>query len=670
MSVKGQKRACGDRLRPDALLDCERAVLKAQIVQTVSEWARENIIVMDGPYRGAPLRVDVNPYIRDIMDCFSDKGIEQVVICGSPQTGKTLALYACMGYAVDRRVGTKMLAMPDDKNVSRVAHEKLKPMFKASALLAPLVAGTTADQIRLANGTTIFLASAQAAAQRASISVRDLFMDEEDLYASVARRGNPVMDFLERTRSFSFARKVMRVSKPVGDAKSSIWRALTKECDIINSYQVPCPLCGAAQFFQESRVEIVPMEGLSPDASDYQALVRRFELGKYRCAHCGGLFGDMERNKAVHAGRWVPSRVRELGETGIPVFEEAAPPGGRVRSVGYHLPAILSRAVSISEIAARMVVIKGTDDPEILQGQANGDWARPYIAVVTNPGAAEILARMDPELPARTVPGGAVALTMGIDTQKLGFYYLVLAWMPDMTKYIIDYGRFNTFEDVYTAVFDTAWQVQGADGDNPGGSMDVWRAAIDSGGTYTEGAYSRTEEVYEFAWKHQGYKLWPIKGVATEQGMTVRFTVVNRMPGRKTPIAGGLQLGIIDSGKVKSSLFHCLINPEARRPIKLYGHDPEREDQTGLHDELIKHLTAERQIRNTKGKLIWVQQRSDNHWLDCLMMACACGDVSWVPSMSQLVQFRQAEAQAQAMAQILPPLKPAKPQKPKRQRGW
>lgn len=45
-------------------------------------------------------------------------------------------------------------------------------------------------------------------------------------------------------------------------------------------------------------------------------------------------------------------------------------------------------------------------------------------------------------------------------------------------------------------VFDTCYPVQGPDGSDVGERMPIWRACIDSGGTETEGVYTRTEEVY------------------------------------------------------------------------------------------------------------------------------------------------------------------------------
>jgi phage terminase large subunit GpA-like protein len=645
----------------------ERRLLKRQEPLTVSQWAAKHLIVQDGPYRGAKLKPEVTPYLIDIMDAFDSDEVEQVVVCGAPQTGKTLAMYACLGYSIDRRPGTKMLAMPDDRVSARVEVEKLRPLLKGSPLLNSLVSKMVSGHVRLKEGSSIFLSSAQAPAQRASITVRDLFLDEEDLYAAIAGHGDPVSDFLERTRSYFFGRKIMRVSKPVGDAGSSIWRAMTQGSDVTMAYEVPCPKCGVYQFFAESGVEAIQTGSLPPSPSD----ITRLRLGRYRCSGCGALWDDATRDQAVANGRWQPTVVKEAGEDGIQIYE-LGENVEKPKRVGFHLPAILSRAVSLSELAARSLEAKASEDQEIKQTQVNGDWARPYVPVTIKATESVILSRRDMGLPARVVPAGAVALTCGIDTQKRGFYYLVLAWMPSYVKYVIDYGWLNTFDDVGKLVFEMAYPVQdAATGEVGSETMDIWRSAIDSGGTMGEGVYSRTEEVYEYVRLNGFDRLFAIKGVGHDQTPAVTWSILDRLPGIQKPILGGLRLYKLDVSKFKSSVMFALLNDGVRRAIKLYGYDPEDADGGG-HGELIAHLLAEHQVRKPDGKLVWVQTKPENHYLDCLVMARACGDVSWSPSLHHellMAGYVDGVYKPPTQSQAPPPEERART-RPKKERAW
>lgn len=224
------------------LSEGERSVFARPPRMSVSEWAVRYLIVPDGPYAGARYRRDVNPYLVGIMDAWGEPRVEEVLVCGAPQTGKTLAMDACLAYAVDRRPGPRMLAMPDDDSASKVVEAKLKPLLRRTRPTGRKLRGIRSGKILFPDGA-IYISSAAAASDRATISVKDLFLDEEGLYRPFAGQGDPLTDFKERTRSYAYARKIMRVSKPVGGEESTIWRDLSL-MDELREYHVVCPACG------------------------------------------------------------------------------------------------------------------------------------------------------------------------------------------------------------------------------------------------------------------------------------------------------------------------------------------------------------------------------------------------------------------------------------------
>ena len=165
--------------------------------------------MQDGIYRGSPLRLDVSPFLRGPMDAYSRPGVREVVVCGSLQVGKTLLLYACLGWSMDYRPGIKMLAMPTRESRDRVVEKKLRPMLQGSPVLRRMVAKYRRENILLKDGTSIELATAESPSQRASITVQDLFVDEEDLY-SRSGDSSPLEDFKGRTRSYGDFAKIIR----------------------------------------------------------------------------------------------------------------------------------------------------------------------------------------------------------------------------------------------------------------------------------------------------------------------------------------------------------------------------------------------------------------------------------------------------------------------------
>lgn len=605
-----------------AFTPSERRIFAKREAVSCSAWAARNLIVQDGIYRGSPLRLDVSPYLSGPLDAYSRAGVEEVILCGSLQIGKTLFLYACLGFAMDYRPGTKMLAMPTRPTMERVVDEKLLPLLKGSPALRKLISKARRESISLSDGTAIILAAAESPSQRASITVQDLFLDEEDLYVS-GGHSNALEDFKGRTRSYGPWRKVVRACQPKGGEESSIWRGITREADQLYCYEVACPAC--RQFHLPDLANLVV-----PGGEEDPKEIRRGKLARYRCPHCKWAWSDHIRDLAVAAGQWRPYRYSP--QHGF----EPAPAVDAPISVGYHLPAILSRSVSLSELAARRIIAEASDDPEVKRQFCNDDLALPYIPVELKTTSEKLLELREPWLPARTVPHGAVALTCGIDVQKRGFWYLVRAWMPTLASYVIDYGQLAAWEEVYGLLFNTWYPVQ-ASGDEAaaasGEMMEIWRAGIDSGGTETDGVYTRTEEVYNWVRAYGMGRAFACKGASHAQVLPVRRTVRERMPHNGRPIHGGLNLYLLDTGVFKTLDFSRMLNPHSEQPLRFHSE---------AEPTLTEHLSAEEMVRKN-GKLVWQAVRQENHLLDCLMLSAACADASWTPSLPHYVlQLQQA----------------------------
>lgn len=603
----------------------ERHVFRRRAHISLSVWASQNIVVKDGPYAGGRYRRDVNPYLAGIMDTWSTPGVKEVVVCGSAQTGKTLVMHAALAYCVDMRPGPRMLAMQDDDAISKVVANKLTPMFRASPPVRTQLRKVRATRISFRDGTNLFLASAQSQGQRASISIQDLFLDEEALYKQISGQGVPVEEFRERTRSYDHKSKILRVSKPIGGDSCSIVQALD-ECDEVRHFHVRCPACGTYQPMTETGLALVEK------TSNPQEVMRR-KLGRYRCSTCKFLWSDYLRDQAVAHGRW-----------------EAEAPVPSPRRIGFYLPAILSKSVSLSEIMAAKMRVEASDSPEDKQQYTNGMWALPYRAVEMETREDLILERRDRELEPLTVPGDAIALTAGIDVQKRGFWYAVFAWRPDLSSVLIDYGRLTDWDSVH-ALLETRYEYE-SNSPNAGKSLTIWRAGIDSGGTRTdEDVVSRTEEVYTFVRRHGAGRLFACKGASHESHTPVRATSIDRLPSSRMRIPGGLWLYLLDTHYFKSLIF-ARLEPDARQPMTLHRKTDE---------SFASQLSAESLVRDRNGKLTWIRNRKANHYLDCCMMAHACVDGSWLPSFQMIVEWDK-EATA-AKRQPAPRAEP-QPQRP------
>jgi len=593
----------------------ERHIYHRLPKQSPSAWAAEHLIVPDGPSAGSRWRREVTPYTVGIMDAWAEPWVEEVRVCGTPQSGKTMLLYACMGYAIDRRPGPRMLAMPDDPAIAKMLEAKLKPLFRRTAPVRRLLRKFRSGGVFFRDGTALHLASAQSPSQRASISIQDLFLDEEDLYKQFAGQGVPVVDLIERTRQYRHKRKILRVSKPIGGEDSSIWIAATKQADELRHYEARCPACSAFQRLEE------PGLVCTATTTDPQR-IKRDGLARYKCAACGYLWTDHMRDVAVSAGRW-------RAEASVP----------RPKTVGFHLPAILSRAVSLSEILAEKTRADASDDPDAKQAYVNGYWAKPYTPVVEETDEQKILTLRDAALPPRVVPPGFIALTAGIDMQKHGFWFLACAWTAALECFILDYGRLTDFGDVYSLVWETLYPQAS------GQPLPLWRAVIDTGGTKTDvDLLTRTEECYQFVRQNGGGRLFASKGASHQQIVPVKWSVVDKMPRTHAAIPGGLQLFTLDTAHFKG-LASARLKPTARQPIILHAE---------AEATLAQQLSAERLVRGRGGAHTWEQIRKDNHYFDCLCMNFAAVNAAWTPSLQWLAEQTELAKQSAAAPQAQP----------------
>ena len=487
--------------------------------------------------------------------------MEEVVVCGSAQTGKTLVMHAALCYCVARRPGPRMLAMQDDDAMGKVAQLKLLPMFRSSPGVRGMLGKVRAQRIGFRDGTSLFLVSAQSPGKRASISIQDLFLDEEALYKQIAGQGVPVAEFKERTRSYARKRKILRVSKPIGGEECSIAQALS-EMDELRHYLVRCPACQAYQPMIEDRLVLLE-KGASPREIRNAVwggtvVLSAATSGRTTCATrlCSIVLGGRRTR--------VPAAFHRLPAAGHPVGKRQYLRVGAERGGGGCFP---PPATGGGEEVA-----EGCSFPRQPGEQyINGMWALPFRMVEMESKEEEILSLVDPELPPRTVPGDAVALTAGIDVQARGFWYVVKAWRPDMSSVLIDYGRLTDWPAVQ-ALMDTRYPFE-TRSPRAGQSLHIWRAGIDSGGTRLDDAVvSRTEEVYTFVRRHGQGRLFACKGLSRESHTPVRATMIDRLPSSRMRIPGGLWLYLLDT--------HYFKGARLRAPAHgcSSAHDPAQQD--------------------------------------------------------------------------------------------
>ena len=225
--------------------------------------------------------------------------------------------------------------------------------------------------------------------------IRILILDELDKYKNPKNEASSESLAEKRTTTWRTRRKVVKISTPTTE-DGPIWKALTEEAGARFDFWVRCPHCG---FFQHMDFERIAWPGKDEEKSPDAETVLAKRLAYYACEHCGAVWDDGDRDRAVRGGEW-RDRV-----SGLELMAHATV--HRPVKVGFHIPAWLSYFVSLSEVAHAWLKYKESGKLDDLKNFRNQYAAEPWVESHAARSEDAILALCD-DRPTRegSRPGG------------------------------------------------------------------------------------------------------------------------------------------------------------------------------------------------------------------------------------------------------------------------
>lgn len=596
---------------------------------SVAEWADARRVLQAGIARSSgPWRTDYTPYLRAVMDAYSDESVRHLVFAAGTQLGKTEALYNILGYIIDHDPYPTLLLYPREDDAKLISRTRLQPMIDDCPTLRdkkPERAGLYQTLEMHFPGMILYLAGANSLAGLASKPCRNLLRDEIGKFPELlGRDADPLSKSEERTKSFWDIRKIVDVSSPSpGPEDIGILRLLAA-CDVIHVLHHPCPHCRRL-----IRLYLPQVVWDEVDRDDPHWIAKTKRTARYVCQRCGAEITGEQRPALIAGCRYVAQQNITFG---IEAEADNQPLGELdfdPESVGFWVSSLSSPMLSWADICEAWLranlALQERGDRGPLMTFVN-DWlAEPWKEVVQTSSAERVLARRV-ERPPLVAPSWAVALTAGIDPQKWGFWQTVWAFDQSMRSALIHYGFLESWEDVFQLCFDTSFVVEGGDR-----RLGIWRAAMDIGGGEDSewgDDWTKTEEIVTWIREHGQGVVHATKGMSRNTtGQVVRHSVLDKMPGRRGGlIPGGLVLWLIDTQLMKDKVFWRLdvdpASPVAHpQPAELHG-------ETGM--DFALQLTAEEKRRNRDGSYSYVRIRRDNHYLDTSVGAHAAADFQWM----------------------------------------
>lgn len=574
--------------------------------------------------------IEMAPFFRPIMDRTASSDVDMQVLCKPAQIGGTVALLENpIFYYIFQEPTTIMVCFADEKTTRFIAVDRLGPMIRDSVSTSHLYDEKTFNQgeISTPNGARVYMAWASSVAAMATKDCRIVIGDEIDKpgYAVKTKEASGLSLLLERTKSFPEGYfKHIFLSTPTTEEGNII--TYMNACDVVLDWHARCPFCGMYQPLRWSMEycfgfengqyrgddgQFHPFGNVVWDGGRTASKEKIRASSRYRCGTCRELWTSAQKNEAVRAGKEVP-------RTPLTGFE---------RKFGNHINRIYSLFDSgkLENLVSEWVdtfKITGMEHIKSLQGFVNSTLAEPFkIRVKLSSVSKNEILTARCNLPPKTIPQEAVALTCFLDVQKWGFWFVVRAFAADYVSWMIDYGFLGSWEDVERLLFKTTYKVQDTDR-----AMSIWRAGIDTGGTAKYDNMSMTEETY-FWIRENGYgrgcQVWATKG--SSRPLPGKISIgkpMDKSPSGK-PMLSGMQIISLNTGQLKDLVHYRLGNAIKKSgPQAAWLHN-----ETGM--DYAKQILAEEKRLNDKGLPVWVQMKRNNHLLDCECGCMALADPEW-----------------------------------------
>ena len=546
------------------------------------QWADEHL-ELSARFTAYPgrFRSILTPYIRDVLEAFQDPEIRVITLCWSAQSAKTTTLMVMVGYIIDQAPGPALTVQPSMDGVRSFSKNRLIPLIEDCPRLERHKTGKRFDlnsTEMILDRLTIYLQGAGSPSQLASRPIKYLFADEVDKWPeSTSKEADALSLAIERTKSYR-NKKIVLASTPTVET-GAIWQAFFagNQCQ----YHVPCPICGAHFVLEWKQIKW-------PEATDYEIIKQNTWL---ECPHCKSRIEEKHKPKMLEAGQWMASNP-------------TAPRDHK----SYHLSELYSPWSRWGDLAIKFLRAQAeakTGNKGALHNFINSSLAEPWedqTEGVKQPD--EIISLCDDREPGQVPDAKILALTAGIDTQDNGFWFVIWAWGPELTGYLIREGFAADFEILKAIVLGSRYT------DPTGKSYIINMAMIDSQG-------HRTAQVYDFC--RANPKIRPIKGERQLYGQPYKVTMIDKITrpdGKTYPIPGGLQLYRLNTTFYKDMLASKLsLSPDQAGAIHLHKN---------ISGDFVSHMTAE--YKDEKGFWIQPKHKRCDLW-DASVYALAAADI-------------------------------------------
>lgn len=444
--------------------------------------------------------------------------------------------------------------------------------------------------------------------------------EPDDCNENVKGQGDTITLLEERTKSFP-RRKVIYGGTPTIKGFSRVQQAY--EASDQRQFWVPCPDCGEHQTLAWEHVRWT-----DGSETEHEVFGRTDFAGvRYVCQHCGSLWTDAMKNRAVRLGVWRASAPFH-GVAGFAINELYSPFSGS------------KMELLVRKYLTAMHALAQGDDTKIRSFRNNTE-GLPYEYPSDTPEPSDLKTRAEgyAEL---TVPRGGLLLTAGVDVQHDRLAVVIRAWGRGEESWLVYWGElfgstlvpgqgaWADLEQLLTRTFPHA----------SGGELKLSAVSIDG----SDG--NRTEIVHAVVRPKRHQRWMAVKGAAeTSSDRKEIFSTPRKadVGKRGRPAKHGLETFIVGTARAKDLILETRLGLTGTGPGRLHWYATVRPD---YWDQLVSEVKAPSRINRMRK--VWTPKAGvRNEGLDCEVYALHAArsvkthlmqEVHWAALEARLVQ--------------------------------
>lgn len=561
------------------------------------EWADTYRKLPDNSAEPGQWKTDRVPPARDPMLAISNPDVQEITVMSCIQLLKTELMLNTALYFIHQEPSPIMYVAPKKEIAEAWSKERFSKSANAITEIKELMSHNRRDQgntilQKQYPGGQLSIVSARNPDDLAMRACRIMLFDECDKYpANVGSgdggsggEGDPIAVGWGRATTFGRRAKKITACSPTTQGRSRIEKEYLSGSQ--HTYHQPCPNCNHAKELSWDDV-VIPVDKDSGEYLPDEAYIA--------CSECGHKWSEGDRIQSIDKG-----------------FYKAKRPHVK-RHLSYKVTSLASPFTPVVTLANEFVDAIG--DNNLLKAFYNTRMARTWKEQGEQPEWEDVYNRRE-NYKIGVVPEGGLMLTMGMDVQKAGVYYEVVAYGRRRISWSVDKGYLagdieeEGFRDQVKELWSTIYK------NHKGIDMPCEIINVDSG--------YKTNAVYSLVREYGDPRVRAVKGdkegrLTTSVG-TPTPVDIDYMGKR---ISRGLMLWHVGSGVLKDQFYSWLgLKKPTEEKLKAGGRFPSGYCHFPEYDEeFFKQITAEQKVITTNKKgfevFAWEKTRKDNHFLDC-----------------------------------------------------